>query len=374
MEDEKQRQMSNQENGVSEKTFLERAKAKIGDTTIRTRVLFSVFTIGLIAIVFSTLVNLVLDPEVFIDETKRNAWLVRTLILVCITTFGIIIGEQMFLDVLMKKKDGKYQLSSQKYEERRNSVLPFFSFFSDWFVWFEAKTLRQKKISFLIQNGVDDASKFIDLLDEIEIEERIDNHKDHKGRLLAHKTLYSPILDKPMTLSNGNTIIKKTEEQLRAIKFVKDGNVTIETYSPNYYITKDDSSGEMFSIEEGVFLDKLERKDVWFRRISKILSIGGTSIFLAMTTASDFISPNDVQAWLNLIWRLFALFGALGSGASTANRVKDIRVRKINNKADVLFQYINDIKTKRFVPLTYEQRIEKEIIENGSNEDRKETD
>lgn len=341
--------------------FFEKTKAKISDTTIKGRILFSVFVFGLVVVIFSALINLVLDPDVFVDDVKRNAWLVRTTVLIAITTFGIVIGEQLFLDMLLRKKDGAFQVSAELYKQHRSKALIYYNGYVDWFIWFKAETLRQKKLSFLIGEGVDDAIKFIDYIDEIIIEEEVEEVQIKKIKV-KRKTLKSELLNHSIKLSNGQLITKKTVDQLTAIKYVQDGNILIDTFSPNYYITREDAIGEAFTIEEGKLLDKLEKKDVWFRRISKILSIAFSSTLLTLATASDFINVTDVQAWLNLLSRVFALFGALGSGAMTANRIKEIRIKKMDNKTTILLQFTTDIETKRFVPMSYDEKARKELV------------
>lgn len=324
----------------NEKSFIEKTKAKLKDTTLKTRILAVTILLAIVIIVMSAVVSVAIDPETFTNTEKRNAWLVRTLIMEAIAVFGIIMGEQIGLDLLLQK--GKYQVAVQEYQEQRLKVMKRLDCFPDWFIWWKAKELRRKQESFLISEGMVDAKLIMEHIDEIDSEQ-----------LVLH----------PVELRNGTKITKKTERQSQAIKWVQDGNITLETYSPNYYVSRDEYAGEVFTIEKAPKLDRLEKHDIWFSRMYKIVSVIATSTLWSMMTASDFMNIGDVMAWLNLISRLFALFGAFASGWLSANNTKERRVEKINDKTEILMHFEMTLASGQYKPATYEEKARKEMEE-----------
>lgn len=327
-----------------QETFINKTKAKLKDTTIKTRILSLTLLFGLAVVIMSAVLSVSIDPETFTDPAKRNDWIVRTLIMVAISTFGIIMGEQIALDVLLQKEGGKYQNSLTEYHDVRLKVLSKFEFFADWFVWNKANELRGKQESFLISEGMNDDYKLImNNLMEIDCNE----------------------ISKHSIQVNGAKILRKTERQAEAIRFVQKGNITIDAYESGYYVSKDYVGGTYAQIEKGRLLDRMEEKDKWFSRTYKIVSVILTSTLWAMITASDFMDGTDVQAWMNLFSRIFALFGAFSSGWMSASRTKDIRVEKINDKIDILLKFDKDITSGKFKPMTYEEKLRKEAIEQN---------
>lgn len=357
MDNDKQKNVS--EEKIKE-DFFERTKAKIKDTTIKTRVLSFIFVYGMFVVVFTTLVSLMLDPDTFTDEIKRNAWLVRTIIMVAISTFGIIIGEQMSIDILTKMKGGKYQATLEKYLEHRQKCLEYVNVFGDWFIWYKGNELKRKKISFLVNYGLTEMEcrAIIENIDDISFERKKDEH----GNVIPYDICLHPVV-----LSDGTEITRKNEVQAEAIKWVKEGHVTIETYSSNYFISKTENTGTALTIERAPILDKQENKELWFRRIYKIVAVVITSTISSMIVASDFMKGNDVQAWLNLFLRLGSLFGAFASGWVSGSKAKDKRVEKLEDKIDVLNAFEIDLEKHYFIPMTYEQRIRKEKEEYEHN-------
>lgn len=332
----------------TQKSFLDKTKAKWKDTTLKSRILLATLILGLIMVVVTAIVSLAFDPETFTDETKRNAWLVRTIIMVAISTFGIIIGEQLGLEMLLKKADGLYQVTLGLYREQRNKIIQFIDSFADWFVWYKAKELRRKKIDFLISEDMsEDAEKILNHIYEIDLEAI----QQHPIKIIDEITKQEIVIK------------KKTEEQARAIEWVKQGHIQMVTNSPNYYVAKDEEASNAFTLEKGIVLDKIEKNDIWFSRIYKIASVIVVSVAMASVTASDFMRADDVQAWVNLIFRIFSLFGSLASGWLTASRTKDRKVAKISNKCDVLMYFEKDMISGNFKPLTYEEKVRKEIEE-----------
>lgn len=337
-----------------QESFIEKTKAKLKDTTIKTRILAVTLIFGLCVVIMSAVLSVSIDPETFTDPVKRNDWIVRTLIMVAISTFGIIMGEQIALDVLLQKEGGKYQVALAEYHDERLKIFTKLEFFADWFVWFKAQELRRKQESFLISEGMnDDYHIIIDHLMEI----------DTKG-----------ISEHSQTFKDGTSLLRKTERQALAIKFIQDGNITIECYESGYYVSKDHAVGSATQIEKGRLLDRLEEKDKWFSRSFKIISVILTSTLWAMITASDFMDGTDVQAWMNLFSRIFSLVGAFTSGWLSASRTKDIRVAKINDKIDVLMTFDKDLASGKFKPMTYEEKLRKEAEENGVREKVKDAD
>lgn len=338
----------NTNNKQIQKTFIDKTKAKWKDTTLKTRILLATLVLGLIMVILTAIISLAFDPETFTDETKRNAWIVRTVIMVAISTFGIIMGEQLGMDMLLKKVDGLYQVTVRAYREQREKILSKIDAFADWFVWYKAKELRRKKIDFLISEDMaDDAEKILEHIYEINLEEI----QKHPIKIVVEETKQEILIK------------KKTEEQARAIEWVRLGKITMITNSPNYYVAKDEEASNAFALEKGLVLDKIEKEDIWFSRIYKIASVIIVAVAMASVTASDFMRIDDVQAWTNLIFRIFSLFGSFVSGWMTASRTKDRRVAKVNNKIDILMYFEKDIESGRFKPISYEEKVKKELEE-----------
>ena len=301
-----------------------------------------------IAIIVLSLIDLIIDPDVFTDPMKRQAWLTRTMINTAIIVYGIIYGEQTGISDLKRKPNGIFQKALQAYHEQHNRILNELEKFSDWFVWFTAREYEYKQINYLVSKGINDAKLVFRYIDYIDLEE-IQQH--------------------PIEITNKFTnkkvgILKKTAEQVEAIKFVKNGGVLFETMRASYYLSANKSSVGTTIAEEGLSLERKEQREIHISRAIKLGASLGISIVMALITFNDLSKASDLRTWANLIVRLVCLFGAMYSGLITAHNVIQIECAKLQNKEKVLLIFENDItKQERYKVLSYEEKVEEEVKE-----------
>ena len=352
----------NNDNKADKKNLLESIKENIKNETIRQKLLKAGLLVAVLFIILSFIIPFSFDPSTFTEETKRNDWIVRTVIMVVLAIYGMLLAEKIAEDQLMGKPNGRYQKKLDEYKQERSKALNNIDDFNDWYLWEVENELRAKKISFLIKNSVGEASAIVDNLDIIEPDE---------------------LLTKRVKLvKDGKEIVikKKNEVQVEAIKWVKAENIKIDASGSNWYLNSGESGSSLEMAEEGNRLDKAELSNKMFNRNFKIVSVVFFSFIWGLITVSDFLNLTNAQAWVNLFSRLFGLFTAFIGGWLTSSKTVQIRVKKLENKQLLLFKFNMDMALGRFnANAVYEQQknkdeevtinIEEENIDEQSNSD-----
>lgn len=333
-------------NDKKEMTGWERFKYKLKNADLKTLLKAVVLLFGVGIIVLMTVVHVELQPEKF----DFYSWLTKTILLIGISVFGILMGESIGKDKQMANPNGIYQRSLAEYDSALDKVKPILLYFNDFLTWYRAKETEKKEIDFLLNNGIKDAKLIVKNIDKIDLEE-LKNH--------------------PIKIEdNGQVILKKTEEEIEIIKEVESGNVVVKSYSSAYYMSAFETHKGKSDLEVPFQLDKDIKFNKRFSRTFKIVSFMAVSLIMGMLGVKDLMQGNDLMAWWDLGIRIFTMFSCLFSGWGTA--IIDVRLQalKIKNKISILEKFNMAYSTREFVPTDYQDlaRAEYEKYIQGAKE------
>lgn len=312
---------------------------------------------GLILIVFISFFDATFD----FAKIKWYDWLARTSVLVGIMIFGILMGNSTGTDIQKEKVNGLYQQKCNDYNEISAEIQAIKIFFSQFWLWYKARKLIEKKIDYLVDNQFDIRVAKV-IVNEIEKEDCV------VGKLGFDEN--EPL--EKIYVKNDIKFKKLTNEQLQVV--LGTFNITLDTYGDSYYLSLyDDGIVKVNEAEKGKALAEKIKKDKRNSFIIKISSSLVISIVFSALTVYDFVSGGEEgamrKAWLNLISRLTALITSYVSGFSTAIvNVRD-QARAIENKVNVLTEFKVSTEKKMFIPETYEEMLEREF--KAQEEDKK---
>jgi len=322
--------------------------------------------ISVILIVFVSFFDVIFDLSTF----EWGRWAANTAILSGIMIFGILMGNSIGTDTQKEKAvynnqgeliGGLYQLKSKEYLQVRIAIEQIKFYFGEFWLWYKAKKLVEKKIDFLIDNEFE--MKYAKIIvnsiekEDLEIGKFIFDENNPNEKIYVKKI-------------NGKDIkIKKCSKEQSEI--IKDTlNFQLDTFGESYYLSLyDDGDYKVNEAEKGKKIAQKIKRDKRNNFIIKILSSLVFSIVWAALTIRDFTEGDEnatKRAWLNLISRLFALVSSFVSGYSTSViNVRD-QARAIENKTDILKDFQTAYEKKEFRIETYEEMIEREYQEQLS--------
>jgi SOS response regulatory protein OraA/RecX len=319
-----------QRHKTSTKEFLKQFQAKKA-------IKGSTLVIGLLLIVFMTVTDIVFDPSKF----DFFVWLSKTLILVGISVFGLLMGESIGKDKSTDKDnpDSLYQTSLAAYKAIHDAITPFFNYFGQYYIKSEAKELRQKKISFLVANGFDGD----------EAERLVDNLTKKDVDAITHGPI--SVIDKKGCKIG---LCQVNEDQ----GSVLNDMIAITLDAPNYayFLSANANIKQKGTIEKGVQIPKERVQSRHFNRIWKISFTIVVSVMWSFFTVQDFMAGDNTQAWMNLISRLAALFTSFLSGWGSSTIDAKLASEELDNKTILLTEYQSAIQNKEFIPEDYEAK------------------
>lgn len=318
-------------------------KEKIKNINIKNMI--KVFTLvwGLALIVVMTITNVGIK-----EEFDFFQWLSNSLILLGIMVFGLLLGESIGKDKQVEKVGGLYQRNLLEYNTFRKLVDPIIVFFSQYYQWFMPKELRDKKINFLIMNGVE-MKKAEYIVDYCTIDDFFELQQHPIER-------------------EGIIIRKLTSIEIEPVEDVLSGKIKLDLSNPSYYLSAFGLSNSKSVLEIGKQLDKEIKFNRKSNRIIKISVSLIVSLLLGILTVKEFMEGGDSQAWLNLISRVTALFTSLLSGWLSAVVDVKLRAEKLSNKTTILKMFKNAIDMKIFIPKS-ESELAKEELSNYLKEE-----
>lgn len=302
---------------------------------------------GLVLIIVMTITNVGIKQEFDFFQ-----WLTNSLILFGIMVFGLLMGESIGDDRQREKVGGLYQKSLSEYNEMRKMVDDKVIYFNQFFAWFLTNELRNKKINYLVAHNIEmrKAELIVDYVNNDNYAESL----DHAIKIIDN--------------NNNERIIRKISEQEKEfVDMVIKGKITIETNSPNYYLSAFARSTQRTILETGKQLDRDIKYNKKSNRTIKIVFSLTVSLLMSVLTVNEMMSGEDAQAWANLISRITALFTSLFSGWLSSVIDVKLKALKILNKKDILSIFNNSIKEKVFVPKT-EQELAQEEYEKYEKE------
>ena len=69
--------------------------------------------------------------------------------------YGILMGNSVGTDIQKEKVGGRFQNACSEYTETLLTIQAIKIYFSQFWLWYKAKQLKEKKIEFLIDNQFD---------------------------------------------------------------------------------------------------------------------------------------------------------------------------------------------------------------------------
>ncbi|MCK9235204.1 MAG: hypothetical protein M0P09_02670 [Acholeplasmataceae bacterium] len=297
---------------------------------------------GLILIVVMTITNIG-----FNEEFDFRSWLGNTLIILGIIVFGLFMGESVGEDTQKERIGGLYQNALSEFEKIILALEGLLMYFMQFFGWFSVQELFDKKVNYLIMNNITqtNAKKIIKYCSIIDVE------------LLLLKPIEKIDEETGETIRIGRINV----EQEEAIRKVLLGHIKLDASNPSYYLSAHGRSNSKSVLEQGKHLDDLIKFNKWTNRGIKLAMSLLIAIVLGFLTVKDFMSGDDIQAWVNLVMRISALLTSFLSGWLSA--VQDVKLKslQITNKVIVLKLFKNAYESKIFIPLNEEEIIAQEI-------------
>ena len=303
---------------------------------------FSVLVIGFIFVILITIFGVEYNSEKFNFET----WLSNTLITTAIAVFGIVIGELFSIDRQMENATGLYQKNLKRYNDIWEEVKLKTIHFSQFYVWYSKRELREKKINYLIVNNIPIES--------------IENIMNYLSIDEVDKLLTQPL--KIEVKENDFVYFSKLDKsQVATIKKVLNGEVKLDAPPSAYFLSAFATSNCKSHLETGRELDRAISINKKVVKTMKIITSLIISILWATLTVNEFMKLNDIQAWVNLLARIFAL----GSGFLTGfmSGVADVvfKARKLDNKVIVLETFLSCLNDGLFTAQDTQEVAKKEF-------------
>lgn len=313
--------------------------------TAKKVLVFSVYILLFALVVFLTAVPVVFDLE----NLNVQQWLTNSLINVGIMIVAIILGEITGNDKLKERVGGLYQKALYNYNEMLDSLTQngLIVFFSQFYTWYKARELKNKKIAFLVSNGF-----------------------DHQVAIKIISFIERDDLDK-MLHENVVKVDPKTKKEIKFKRIYQDEyevltqvlSTTFQLEDPKeytYYLSAFNDNSSASILEKPKIVEKKERSNLIFNRTFKI----ATSVFISILWGSAAISEVNGGAKAiigNLIARLIALVGGVLSGFLTSAVTVKLESEKLEDKTKVLKDMQIHTDKGNFVPKTYEQIVDEEI-------------
>ena len=330
-------------------------KDRLTSMNIKKLIKIFTFAFGFTLIVFISFFDMIFD---FVNFDWQR-WGADTAILVGIMIFGILMAISIGADIQKEKTDGLYQVNCTKYNETMLQIEAIKIYFSQFWLWYKAKKLIEKKIEYLVDNQFD-IRVANTIIKTIEKEDLV------VGKLIYDETKPD---EKIYVKELKDKVVKyKKLDQEQAQIVLDTFSFMLDTYGDSYYLSLYDE-GEV-KVNEAEKAKAIARKIQRDKRNSFFMKIGGSlviSIVWSALTINEFVSEGGEgamrRAWLNLLSRITALITSFVSGYATSIvNVKD-QARAIENKINILKEYKYSYDNKLFIPESYEEMIERELRE-----------
>jgi len=312
------------------------------------------FLFGLVLIIISSVVDAGIDPNKFNFYT----WISKTLILVGIMVYGLLMGESIGSDKQVANVNGLYQTNLKEYNEINKAIEPIIMYFSQFYYHFRDRQLRSKKIDYLKEHNVNiDYCEII--VDYITLKDIWELKKDSGLKVILK--------------DNSEFFIpQQTEEQIEAIEFVVNGKVKMNEPKPNYYLYAFDTTKVKYELEEPKHLEEEIKLNKTLNRAFKIISSLVISILWAMLTVNEFMGGDDptakATAWNNLISRIVALFTSFVSGWGSSVIDTKLKARKLKGKYMMLVRFKNSYDNGDFKPISNQAQAKAKYEEEKAKE------
>lgn len=293
----------------------ETLKATIKGLTVGGKISIAVVFVTIAATIVMTIFNVGFTPEKF----NFFDWLAKMAVNVMLTLITMFAGETAFMSFLTSKRQGLYQSCLDEYDLARKDVENETQYFGQYLELKYQRAIKTSAILYLRNNGVPLPEQVV-LLDLQDVQ----------------------YLDKPFEKEvDGKKLVFKshTKRQIKAIRYVLEGNVTVTRTPKAYYL---DSLSETKNVSDYEVAARLiaEKEIVKHSgRIIKIVSMLFVSMILAGLTVNEFMKGDDINAWFNLISRVTACIGGFYAGCMNSSKVNKVDCKMLKNKTTILKEF-----------------------------------
>lgn len=315
--------------------FFARLKNKLKNQDLKTLIKTLTLFFGLLLIILMTVAHVVLDP----NKLDFNSWLSKTVLMIGISIFGIIMGELIGADKQMADINGLYQTSLREYKKIHSTIKPISLYFNEFLLWFTKKELYNAKVTYLLDNGLTEADDILQYVTLDDLEE-LEKH--------------------PIKYGDDVIIRQKTKEQIKHIQVVLSGKINIKAKPASYYLNAYHNISSYSQLSIGAHIENKEIFNKLFGRTFKIVSSVFISAILAMVTVQDFMNGGDVSAWVDLATRITTLCTCFFSGWLTACIDVKLKAQLVQHKTEILETFSKSYETKEFVPTNYKDLAREE--------------
>lgn len=320
-----------------------------------------VVLVGLGLIVFMTLANIG-----FTEHFNFVQWLGDVLVLVGIAIFFLFIGESAGYDrqrdKIERDKDGKiigglFQRVLFELNTFLNEISNIIIYFEQFYAWQTPIQTTNKKIEFLVANGVDQRKaekivKYCTLEDLYNLKNGTYEYTDPDDE-------------------NHKVVIRRLEEyEILPVEEVLKGNVRMDMPSASFYLSPFSKADTKQTFEKGLLLQNDIQVNKKLNRAAKITRVVFISLVWALFTVKDALSGNETQTIMNLIIRLcMALTSFLSGWLSSVVTVR-LEAEILMNKLDVLKMFKTAHENKLYPEYSPEELDEKELEETRKENEK----
>lgn len=342
--------------------FKESWLSRFKSANLKRAIKIGTLLLGFVLIVFVSFFYATLD----FTDFNWGDWGANSAILVGIMIFGVLIGNSMGTDFQKERVNGLYQQMCIQYNEVSALIENIAIFFSQFWIWYKERKLKEKKVEYLVENQ-------FDMRVATAIVENIEKEDLEPGKFIydGNEKIF-------VKEHNGKEIKFKKLDDEQAVIVKKIYTFTLDTFGDSYYLSLyDDGDKKVNEAEIGKKISQKIARDKRNAFILRIIFSLLISIVWSALSISEFAhdDPNKkIKAWFNLISRIFALISSFITGYSTSViNVRD-QARAIENKISILKRFKTSYDNKMFIPETYEQMIEREYKEQIANKVVEQTD
>ena len=289
-------------------------------------------------------------PLVFdLEHLDFNKWFTNSLISMGIMIAAIILGEIFGEDKQKENLNGLYQKALKKYNDLLEHLTTngLIVYFSQFYIWFTARELRQKKEAYLVENGFDQLVAHL-IINHIE---RDDIEEMRKGTFVK--------ID-PKT-GKEYKFLKIHDDEYEVLKEVYSTEFKLDAPKYTYFLSAFGDSSSVSTVEQAKKLEKKEKLNKTFNRTFKITLSLFISLIWGMASVQELTEGGVKEAVVNSTSRTIALIGGLLSGIITSVMAVKLASQKLDNKTQVLkFMEIHK-NNGDFIPKSYEEIVDEEI-------------
>lgn len=309
----------------------------------KTTMRLTMFVLGIVLVILLSVAQFAID---FFDIDWAT-WGSNLLLLTGILIIFMVLGEG-FKDYIRTQPEGLYQQSLKTYRITRESISDITTYFVEYHSYKRERELKEKIIQTLLNYGIIQANGIVNNLNSEEIEN----------------------LDRKPVEKNGIEFLKVSKKQKEIIVDVMK-NTTLGITTPVYYLSEYEGYSVVSDQDIPEVLEKKRKLFKWSGRILRVLGSVTISMLFAAFTVNDFMNGDDMQAWYNLLSRIFTAFSGLLSGYLMAWGLNQFDIREFQHKTRFLHDFRLEFDREIFKPINRHDLFLKQKEEAEKEEEKR---